>query len=125
AEVAQSNGLPELYPDDLKADYRALESFQGHNFVWLLRSCGTVLLPIGIGVNPVFIDYWLESKHGQRIMHFFLDTDQRAKQIVRGITGEEASLLANQAPTMRRGVDIQTFAEDVNDVLKRGCHLGI
>lgn len=125
AATAQANGLPEFYKNDLELDFDALEKFDGHNFVWLLRTCGTVLVPIGIGVDPVFVTHWLESNHGQQIRHFYIDTNPRANTIVRGITGEEAMLLARHAPKVLFGDDPREHVWEVNAVLDRGYRLGL
>ncbi|WP_242688544.1 hypothetical protein ACSLVK_01090 [Photorhabdus tasmaniensis] len=48
--------------------------FDGLRLVWLLRSCGSVLVPTEIGVNPIYITHWLWSNHGQQVVPFSVDT---------------------------------------------------
>jgi hypothetical protein len=69
--AAEKNNLPVVFKNDLEQDYRIL---QNHNtdFIWLLRTGGTVLTPIGVGVEPVYITYWKYQNHGQRVIPYLV-----------------------------------------------------
>ncbi len=55
--VAASLKLPELYQNDLEADLESLNRFNGTKLVWLLRTCGTILVPAQLGVDPGYITH--------------------------------------------------------------------
>ncbi|HBW9889486.1 TPA: hypothetical protein MFX52_21275 [Klebsiella pneumoniae] len=43
--LAAEHKLPEIYQDDITTDVESLDRFDGLRLVWLLRSCGSVLVP--------------------------------------------------------------------------------
>ncbi|WP_231571485.1 MULTISPECIES: hypothetical protein [Xenorhabdus] len=53
--LAAEHKLPEIYQDDITTDVESLERFDGLRLVWLLRSCGSVLVPAEVGVNPILV----------------------------------------------------------------------
>jgi len=72
--LAAEHKLPEIYQDDITTDVESLDRFDGLRLVWLLRSCGSVLVPAEVGVNPIYITHWLWSNHGQQVVPFSVDT---------------------------------------------------
>lgn len=77
--LSQAHGLPELNHDDLKQDIDLLRNHHtsGHlgSYVLMLRTCGSLLFPLGQGVNPVHILHWIEdsSGHGQQLRFYLID----------------------------------------------------
>lgn len=121
--VAASLKLPELYQNDLEADLESLNRFNGTKLVWLLRTCGTVLVPAQLGVDPGYITHWLWGNHGQDVVPFIVDT---STGLVEKTTFEKAEKLIMQPPcnissTMSR----EQLTEQVTQVLERGCELRI
>lgn len=122
-ETARAHGLPDLA--HLKMDFLSLERFRGSCFVWLLHSRGTVLFPVCVGVDPTPLVEWLQSSACKHLTCWLVDTSEYARRPLRGITRDEAVLLASHPPIIRRGVDIRAYAWSVNSVLERGYSLGI
>lgn len=121
--VAASLKMPERFQDDLKADLESLNRFNGTKLVWILRTCGSVLVPAEIGVNPVHITHWLWGDHGQDVVPFIVDTKSG---LVEKTTFEKAEKLIMKQPcnissTMSR----EKLVEQVTQVLEKGCELRI
>ncbi|MEZ8951014.1 hypothetical protein AB6E77_14130 [Vibrio sp. 10N.247.311.18] len=57
--AAKPFGLPIVAIDDIEADARSLNRTRRDNpttqFLWVVKPCGSVLFPIGKGVNPHFV----------------------------------------------------------------------
>ncbi|MCB5162946.1 hypothetical protein [Marinomonas algarum] len=122
AELSETLQIPEIYKSDLEMDYAALERFKGaKKLVWLLRSYGTVLVPAGIGVDPVFITHWLNNDHGQVVVPFVIDIET-AK--VEKVSFDQARKVIAQPPlkinaTMSRNDIVQK----VETILEKGRDL--
>lgn len=117
--ASDSHKLPEFYRDDLSLDFDSLERFSGTKLIWLLRSCGTVLVPARLGVDPGYITHWLWGSHGQKIVPFIVDPQAGSVEM---ITFEEAEQLIMQPPcSLSSGMSSMELAEAVNGVLERGC----
>ena len=71
--ISLSLGLPENYRGDLDQDLETLSKAPAGKWLWLLRTSGTVLVPLNVGVHPVYVNYWLESNHGQKVVCFMVD----------------------------------------------------
>lgn len=121
--VAASFKLPEIYQNDLAADFDSLARFDGTKLVWLLRTCGTVLVPAQLGVDPGYITHWLWGNHGQDVIPFIVDT---RTGLVEKTTFEEAEKLILKQPfNLSSTLPREQLVEQVNRVLERGCELGI
>lgn len=93
--IAKSHHLPEINQTDLDDDLRILKAYQGRRLIWLLRTCGSTLVPIRVGADPIHITHWLFSNHGQRVFAFLIDTDHGS---VEKITFAQAEKLIQQPP---------------------------
>ncbi|WP_254428332.1 hypothetical protein [Salmonella enterica] len=93
--LAAEHKLPEIYQDDITTDVESLDRFDGLRLVWLLRSCGSVLVPAEVGVNPIYITHWLWSNHGQQVVPFSVDT---RTGLIEKIDFEQAEKLIMQMP---------------------------
>jgi len=117
--ISQSLGLPEHYPEDLNKDLESLSNSKGGKWLWLLRTCGTVLVPLQVGVHPTYVNYWLHSNHGQKVVCFVVDLD---KGLVTQTTFEEAERLIEQPPkTINSSMSQEHLANTVHSVLEEGC----
>lgn len=97
-------GLPLVGLEDIQADVRMLHRIRRDKpacqFLWIVKSCGSVLFPIGQGVNPHFATFCFDSQH-----QAFLIKGEG----VFAIETEEAQQLAYQYP-----FDIeQIFTQDM------------
>jgi hypothetical protein len=121
--VAASVKLPEFYKTDLELDFETLEKFSGTKLVWLLRSCGTVLVPARLGVDPCYVTHWLWGNHGQEIVPFIVDTKTG---LIEKTTFEKAERLICEPPCKLSSTMSQDqLHNEVNRVLERGCELRI
>lgn len=121
--VSDSLKLPEAYRGDLELDHQGLSLFDGCDFVWLLRTNGTVLVPINLGIDPVYITYWLWGNHGQDVVPFLVSAETG---MIEKITFERAERLIMQAPCeLSSMMSNQQLTKAVQTVLERGCELKI
>ena len=123
ASVAESTKLPEFYKGDLDVDYKELPRYlsRGLSVIWLLRSHGTVMVPVGVGADPVYITHWLWSNHGQQVVAFHITKDGVEK-----IDFDTAERLISREPeqlsALLSGMEVR---ETVASVLDRGVELRI
>lgn len=121
--LAQYYKLPEIFQDDITTDIESLKRFDGLSLVWILRSCGTVLVPTKIGVNPIYITNWLSVDHGQQIIPFYADT---RTGLIEKIDLEQAEKLIMQMPcNLSSFQKKEELVDSVNAVLERGCEMRI
>ena len=121
--IAKSHHLPKSYESDLDDDLRILKAYEGCRFIWLLRTCGSTLVPLGMGADPVYVTHWLFSNHGQKILAFLVNSDHCT---VEKLSFDQAEKLIQQPP-----FELSTFMshEDtikrVSQVLQDGVAHGI
>lgn len=121
--IAKSHHLPELYANDLNDDLRILKVFEGCKFVWLLRTCGSTLVPVSVGADPAHVTHWLFSKHGQRVLAFVVDS---AVGTIEKIDFEQAEALIQQCPlSITSFTSSETILRDVNAILTNGVNKGV
>lgn len=60
AEHAAAGYLAHYERDLHVHDKGTLAAYPGVEWVWLLRSHGTALFPVGVGHNPAWVTYWLD-----------------------------------------------------------------
>lgn len=121
--MSQTLGLPEYYRTDLTMDFETLGKSPGGKWLWLLRTCGTVLVPLYSGVHPVNVKYWLDSNHDQTVVCFLVDCEQK---LVSQITSAEADKLVDLPPrVLTAGMSVQELRDSVQSVLEHGCANGL
>lgn len=121
--ISQSLSLPQHYPDDLSKDLESLSNSQECKWLWLLRTCGTVLVPLHVGVDPVYINYWLHENHGQKVECFVVDSK---KGFVTQVTFNEAEKLIEQSPkALHSSMSQEQLVDAVHSVLEHGCKQGL
>lgn len=57
-ELAIELSLPKLHAEDLDVDLCILQKYKDHEYVWLLREAGTILLPLKIGVDYHLFEHY-------------------------------------------------------------------
>lgn len=64
---AKPYGLPIVSVEDIEFDAKSINRQRKENkslqFIWVIKSCGSVLFPIGKGINPHFVTFAFESTH--------------------------------------------------------------
>ncbi len=122
-QASCSHKLPKAYTEDLEMDFNDLPKYleQGIDVIWILRSYGTVMVPMGIGADPSYVTSWLWRDHGQQIKTFHI-----SKEGVRPVSFEEAESLMMRHPAQLSTLDsIETIREAVDAVLRRGTEMRI
>lgn len=106
-------GLPVVGLDDFNLDTQVLNRQENSqkNYLWIVKSCGSVLLPVGQGVNPNYANMCFEQAH-------------QAFCIVRGevtpIETSEAKKLAYQMPfEVERCLTLDLLIDKVTVLLSR------
>lgn len=121
-EISDAEKLPLNFKSDLENDGKELERFKNNpsgKFVWLLRPTGTVIVPVGFGVNPVHVTHWIWSEHGPNIKAFVVDV--RAGTIEK-TTHEEAERLIMMPPCKISALMSKSeVLEKVTRVLREGA----
>lgn len=121
--ISLSLGLPENYRGDLDQDLETLSKASAGKWLWLLRTHGTVLAPLNVGVHPVYVNYWLESNHGQKIFCFVVDP--RAGMVSQ-VSFDSAKKLIELAPKiLYKSMPQEELVGAVHSVLEEGCKRGL
>ncbi len=121
--ISNQQNLPEVFRSDLDLDFERLKTFDGHQLIWLLRTAGTVLVPINVGVNPVYITHWIPSDHGQRIEAYLIDTRTSTME---PISLKKAKDLISRPPhNLSILKEKKELPKIVDAVISRGCTLGL
>lgn len=117
-QVAKSFSLPESFHSDLDTDLAVLEAFAGKRFVWLLRTCGTTLVPMQIGVDPVHITTWFAKGHGQVVIPFLIDSHL---ETIEKISDQTAEKLIQEPPLhLNTFLTREALRENVSHILMDG-----
>ena len=116
-DISNNLELPKLFKEDLVADMKILNRFNKQPKIWSLRETGTVLVPVGMGVDPVYV-----SNYTYNSTFFYIDSDMSIVQI----ESKEALTRINQAPiALNRSMSSQELYSAVDGVLTEGCDYGI
>lgn len=92
-DLASHLNRPEHYNDDLMVhDLDVLKQYPGKKFLWILRSNGTHLVPLQLGVDPAWVERAAEDKDNYC---FVVDS---YGGVISKITGEKAVHLINEMP---------------------------
>ncbi len=115
--AAKPFGLPIVAIDDIEADARSLKRTRRDNpttqFLWVVKPCGSVLFPIGKGVNPHFVTFCFEASH----QAFLIKNDD-----IFPIETEEAEQLSCKLPFDVTGIRYQeTLVRKVTQLLSHAC----
>ncbi|HGY3888945.1 TPA: hypothetical protein ACNVXU_004386 [Klebsiella pneumoniae] len=62
--LSQKLKLPEVYAGDVEQDLTLIEQFSGYQMLWVLRTCGSALIPLKAGVHPVHVTHWIWGNSG-------------------------------------------------------------
>ncbi|WP_298636637.1 hypothetical protein [uncultured Umboniibacter sp.] len=96
-DLSDSIGLPCHYRDDLRLDFNSIQ-MHGHSaqYIWLLRTAGTNLFKLGIGLDPEPIKYYVE-RSGLECHAFLIDVSAGSVTPISNVT---AANLASKAPVL-------------------------
>ena len=121
--TAQVNQLPEIGSDKLEAELNILKMFGEGRYIWLLRTSGSTLIPVGVGVNPSYVNHWLYENHGQRVLTFLVDSKQGT---IEKITFAQTEKLAHTIPVDLSALQpAEEILSDVSSVLNVGIEHGV
>lgn len=122
-KLAEQHGLPQTGHDDIIDDMKELERYEGLHLVWLLRSGGSTLVPVGVGVNPIHVTHWLWGSHGERVVAFLIYSNSG---VIEKIDAEEAERLVMQMPCPLSSLQKpDRLVHQVNSTLNQGMKMGI
>jgi hypothetical protein len=121
--IAVHHKLPVNYQSDLDTDLKNITRYKEETLLWLLRTHGTVLIPIKLGVDPGYVTHWLWGNHGQEVIPYLIDTKTGT---VEEINFDKAEKLIMQPPSiLNLEISNKYLTNKVNKVLERGCELRI
>ena len=121
--ISKKTKLPEFYVEDLSKDLSLVETFSGHKLVWVLRTCGSALVPTKVGVHPTHVTHWIWGNSGQQIMTYSVDT---LSGVIEKIDFEEAERMIMQPPRqLTLSLGKEAISKQVNQVLAIGCDLKV
>jgi hypothetical protein len=116
--VAANLKLPQVFQDDLQTDLHVMRVYSGERFIWILRTGGTVMAPLNIGVDPIYVSYWLDNEvHGQKVIPFLVDTKSLS---VEKITSQKALELIFTPPSINQSLPIDAITAYVDNFLREG-----
>lgn len=125
-QVAQQQvALPVAYQSDLDADYSVVQKFADYPMIWLLRSYGSVLVPLYAGADPTYLRFWLEGRehHGQSLAAYFIDA---SKGQVDPVSDDFCLTEINKPPRVLYGKwSPEAIQNLVDETLEAGCRMGI
>lgn len=123
ALTADVTKLPVSYKEDLSVDYQRLPFYldRGLSVIWLLRSYGSVMVPVGVGADPTYITHWFRSNHGQDIVAFHVTKDG-----VKKIDFDTAEKIIEREPAQLSSLlSAKQVRDKVGSVLETGVCLGL
>jgi hypothetical protein len=121
--VAKSHGLPEHFKEDLTQDLHILNKYKDCEFVWLLRTSGSALLPLMVGADPYHISHWLHSDHDDKKELFFVHPK---KDLIKHITVKHSEKLICVPPSkLSSFMTLTDLHNEVCQVIKNGLNKGV
>lgn len=118
--TSKRESLPNAYHRDIASDIETLNRFQ-NDTIWILRDAGTVIAPLYMGIEPVYVTYWLNGKDSKAKTFLIKKTGHIEK-----ISFEQAEKLIHAAPAEITSFQTTTqIYNTVNTVLQDGIDNGI
>lgn len=79
-------------------DRRAIRRMKtGQRWLWVLRTNGTVLFPIGVGQNPIWVTHWFQDGTAGSVRTFLITvTADGCDGTVRAVSREQALALVQE-----------------------------
>ncbi|MCU8010216.1 hypothetical protein [Shewanella sp. SM87] len=102
--------LPVIHKSDLDTDKNDLKRYLDAGitqFLWVIREGGTLLFPVGYGINPLHAEFW--HNEGYPVTPYIVSMEVGS---LTPITTKKMIEIANKTPV-----------GDVMEVIKRGCEL--
>lgn len=97
-ELCHSHDMPRAYQNDVSMDISFINQTPANMYVWLIRESGTNIMPIGQGVDPAYIEYYLDL--GLNAMKVFLVNTSGTNPVVKEISKGQAAKLIHQQPLL-------------------------
>jgi len=113
--------MPQHYAVDVSDDLALLNTIPAQNFVWLIREHGTNLLPVGMGVDPIHIEYYLKAVSRRAV--FLITTDAVSGEHITPISPKAALELIYQQPALSLASPVEVW-DQVRKVLETGIQHG-
>lgn len=118
--TSQRESLPNAYHRDIASDIETLNRIENDS-IWILRDAGTVIAPLYMGVEPVYVTYWLNSADSKTKTFLIKKSGHIEK-----ISFEQAEKLIHAAPAEISSFQTPTQIYNiVNTVLQNGIDNGI
>lgn len=78
---SQKVDLPLRYKKDIDYDFEVLERYGNIRYLWLLRASGMLLMPIGMGVSPMYMKFYLENDSSSQFFIVDFSVENKFEQI--------------------------------------------
>lgn len=115
-EKCAEHALPLHYGTDVAQDLAVIMQCDATKFVWLIRESGSQILPVGKGVNPIHIEYYLRNFSTR--MTYLIDYSTGT---FTQINDEKAKELSNALPAFVRSTP-QAAIQRAEEVLTEGIN---
>lgn len=120
-QLCHTHAMPQRYGTDLAQDIAVINnSGPATMFVWLIRESGTNIMPVGQGVDPTHIAYYLEALSTRKV--FLVNVGGDSLEIS-PITDRKAVELINLTPQAIFSTG-QPVWPQVKEVLQTGIDCG-
>lgn len=99
--TSASYGLPKSFLPDLDTDLAIANENSDKEMIWILRTHGTLVVPLNSGIDPAYVTYWRYSAHGQNVVMFLLSPSEgrlekitmaKAEELIHKLPFEVSSL---------------------------------
>ena len=118
--ISEAINLPKHYHNDLSIDVATILNSEATQFVWLLRTHGSCILPVGQGAHPIHITYYLSGTGRDSSSKCYLIDCTTCT--VQEISIAKAILLSNYPPEIGNSRCLETIRFRVNAILNEGCN---
>ena len=112
--ISKKHDLPKFYKEDLVLDKTDLDRFEGKDFIWVLRTCGTNLVPLYSGVHPCFVtNYFVGPGTDDNAIPYLISGNT-----ITQLSNEKALELIQTPPSLVGATDsLDCLIDRVNDLL--------
>lgn len=115
--ISNEINLPLYFKEDLEIDIKALDRYENIPKIWSLREAGSVLVPLNLGVDPVYVTHYMKDS-----VFFYIDSNLNINKL----DSSKAKELIMKAPAILNRKMTKTEVFDVVDgVLNKGAKYGV
>lgn len=120
--ASASYGLPKSFLPDLDTDLAIASEHSDKEMIWILRTHGTLLVPLNSGIDPAYVTYWRYSAHGQNVVMFLLSPSAgRLEKITMAKAEELIHKLPFEVSSLKR---IDSLMSQWQDLVSEGVEKG-